>query len=104
MSAGPVLEARGLVARRGAREVLHGVDLALGAGEAVGAGAQSHGGQPLSRTIFQRPPGSRRQVELNVPTRFPDGSMTGPWLSASVPDSTTSTVCGAQEKGASFPS
>jgi hypothetical protein len=42
-----------------------------------------------------------RQIELNVPTRLPCGSLTGPLLSASVPDSSTSTVSGSHENGAS---
>ena len=36
-----------------------------------GFGKQSHGGQPLSKTTFQVPCTSRRQMELNVPTRLP---------------------------------
>src|SRR6185295_3000530 len=65
---------------------------------------QSHGGQPLSKTIFHAPPGSRRHTELKVPTRFPCGSRTGPLLKASMPESSTSTRSGSQENGARGPS
>ena len=43
-------------------------------------------------------------IDVNVPVCVPAGSRTGPVLSASVPESSTSTCAGSQEKGASFPS
>ena len=36
--------------------------------------SQLQDGQPLSRTIFHLPSDSRRQTELKVPVRLPDGS------------------------------
>ena len=66
--------------------------------------SQLQAGQPLSRTIFHLPSGSRRQTELKVPVRLPDGSRTGPEDMARVPESSTSTVSGAQENGACAPS
>src|SRR6266487_586318 len=68
------------------------------------AGAQSHAGQPLSNTTFQRPSASRRQIELNVPICRPPGSRTGPLLRARVPESSTSTRSGAHENGGLGPS
>ena len=65
---------------------------------------QSQGGQPLSKTIRHWPSFSRRQTELNVPTRLPAGSKTGPLLKASSPESSTSTLSGAHENGAALPS
>ncbi len=62
--------------------------------------SQLQAGQPLSRTIFHLPSDSRRQTELNVPVRLPDGSRTGPEDMASLPESRTSTNSGAQENGA----
>jgi len=41
-----------------------------------------------------------RQIDVNVANFLPDGSNTGPELMASVPDSSTSTTSGCQEKGA----
>src|SRR5262249_37309679 len=64
----------------------------------------AQGGQPLSKTTFQRPSASRRQIELKIPTCFPSGSRTGPLVSASVPESSTSTLSGSQENGALAPS
>src|SRR5438132_788378 len=61
------------------------------------AEGQSHGGQPLSKMIFQ-PSGPRRQIELYVPMRLPAGSRTGPVLIPSVPESFTSTRSGSHEK------
>ena len=61
-------------------------------------------GQPLSRTIFHCPFFSRRQTELKVPMRLPEGSRTGPEDMARVPESRTSTNSGSQEKGACGPS
>ena len=47
---GPVLEARGIALRRGAREVLRGVDLRVGRGEFVALMGLSGGG----KTTFLR--------------------------------------------------
>ena len=63
-------------------------------------GAQSQTWHPLSNTTRQRPSASRRQIELNTPVCLPFGSFTGPLLSPSVPDESTSTVSGYQENGA----
>src|SRR5712692_8083843 len=68
------------------------------------APSQLHLGQPLSSTIFHRPPASRLHTELNVPMRFPAGSRTGPDVIASVPESSTSTCSGSHENGACAPS
>src|SRR5664280_2142920 len=68
------------------------------------AASQLQVGQPLSRTIFHFPSASRRHTELKVPVRLPEGSRTGPEDIASVPESSTSTVSGAQENGAAAPS
>jgi hypothetical protein len=67
-------------------------------------GPQLQAGQPLSRTIFQRLLASRRQTELKVPMRFPEGSRTGPEVIANLPESSTSTVSGCHENGAGPPS
>ena len=47
---------------------------------------------------------SWRQMEENRDTTRPWGSWTGPVLSASVPEASTSTLSGSQENGASGPS
>ena len=61
---------------------------------------QSQTWHPLSNTTRQRPSASRRQIELKIPVCLPFGSFTGPLLSPSVPDESTSTVSGSQENGA----
>ena len=65
-------------------------------------GAFGQAGHPLSKTIRHRPGPSRRQIDVNVATVVPAGSRTGPVLRASVPESSTSTCSGSQEKGGSF--
>jgi hypothetical protein len=55
-------------------------------------------------TTRHRPSASRRQIELNVPIRRPEGSRTGPLLNARLPEASTSTDSGSQEKGAAGPS
>src|SRR4029450_265018 len=65
---------------------------------------QSHGGQPLSKTIFHVPSGCRCQTELNVPMRLPFGSSTGPLVNPRLPDDKTSTSAGDHENGAAGPS
>jgi hypothetical protein len=72
--------------------------------ETQGAGRGGQTGLPLSNTTRHSPDESRRQIELNRPMTFPEGSRTGPVLSASVPDSMTSTRSGSHENGASGPS
>ena len=57
--------------------------------------------QPLSKITLHCSGVSRRQMELNMPMRVPEGSCTGPLLRARVPDGNTSTVSGSQENGAS---
>ena len=65
-----------------------------------GAFAQSQASLPLSKTTRQTPGASWRQIDVKVAKRLPEGSNTGPELIASVPDASTSTLSGAQEKGA----
>jgi len=54
-------------------------------GDYFPAASQLQAGQPLSRTIFHFPSASRRQTELNVPVRLPEGSRTGPDDKARMP-------------------
>lgn len=66
----------------------------------VAAGGSAQTGLPLSKTTRQSPDCSRRQIESNRPITRPAASYTGPVLSASDPDSSTSTWSGSQENGA----
>jgi hypothetical protein len=59
-----------------------------------------HTSLPLSKTIRQVFPLSNRQIDVKVPISFPEGSLTGPELRASLPESRTSTLTGSQENGA----
>ncbi len=61
-------------------------------------------GHPRSKTIFQTPSASSRQIELKVPIRLPSGSKTGPEVRPSEPESSTETTSGRHENGAASPS
>ena len=58
-------------------------------------------GLPLSKTTLHRLGPSSRQMELKMLTMVPAGFRTGPLLRAKVPEDSTSTISGSQEKGAS---
>src|SRR5262249_27378576 len=62
---------------------------------------QSQTSQPWSKTMRPGLGASRRQIEEKRAKALPSGLSTGPVLSASVPEASTSTLSGAQEKGAS---
>ena len=72
-------------------------------GAQVVAGGHNPVGSTFAKTearkFYDQP-----KIDVNVPETLPSGSRTRPVLSASVPESRTSTCAGPQEKGASFPS
>jgi ABC-type cobalamin/Fe3+-siderophores transport system ATPase subunit len=66
VSGAPILEARGLAVLRGRREVLHGVDLDLRAGEALAVvGPNAAGKSSLVRALAALLPPARGEVRLH---------------------------------------
>src|SRR6516165_6919784 len=70
----------------------------------VSAAQRAQTSHPESKTMRQVFCASKRQIEVYLPISLPVESCTGPLLSASRPESNTSTVSGSQEKGALGPS